>query len=48
MNHIDEIQGPSLKLQEERKAIITEGDSEYFRTETKKIKNEAKKKKLNN
>lgn len=33
MSHLTEIQGPSFKLQQERKAIIAEGDEKYFRTE---------------
>lgn len=30
MNHIEEIQGPSLDTQIERKQIIAEGDKAYF------------------
>jgi hypothetical protein len=33
MSYLTEIQGPSQKLQQERKAIIAEGDEKYFRTE---------------
>ena len=33
MSYITEIQGPSFKLQQERKAIIAEGDAQYFKTE---------------
>jgi hypothetical protein len=33
MSYITELQGPSPKLQAERRTIIAKGDEDYFRTE---------------